>query len=65
MSISARTGRIIPEVAQMGLIVLIVVLMLVVGALPTFGRHDYGYAPSGIGGLILLIIIILLLTGRM
>jgi hypothetical protein len=49
----------------MGLIILIVVLMLVVGALPNFGRHSYGYAPSGIGGIILLIIIIMLLTGRM
>jgi hypothetical protein len=27
--------------------------------------HEYGYAPSGIGGIILIIVLILLLTGRL
>jgi hypothetical protein len=48
----------------MNLILLIVVILLVVGGLPTWGYHSYGYAPSGIGGLLLIILLILLLTGR-
>lgn len=49
----------------MSLLLLLLVLMLVVGALPTWGYHSYGYGPSGIGGIVLLIVLILLLTGRM
>lgn len=52
----------------MGLIILIVVLLAVAGVFPgnPYGyQHDYGYGPSGIGGIILLIIIVLLLTGRL
>ena len=29
------------------------------------GYHNYGYAPSGVGGIVLLVLIILLLTGRL
>lgn len=49
----------------MSLLLLIVLLVLIFGGLPRWGYHSYGYAPSGIGGVILLIIIILLLTGRL
>ena len=49
----------------MSLLLLIVLLLLVFGGLPTWGYHSYGYAPSGIGGIILIIVIILLLTGRL
>jgi hypothetical protein len=50
----------------MGLILLIIVLLLVVGALPTWPYSTgWGYYPSGGLGLILLILIILLLMGRM
>ena len=48
----------------MSLIVLILLLLLVVGGLPNWGYHQYGYGPSGIGGVLLIILIILLLTGR-
>jgi hypothetical protein len=47
------------------LLLLIVVLLLVLGGLPTWGFHNYGYGPSGIGGILLIILIILLLTGRL
>jgi hypothetical protein len=48
----------------MGLVILIVVLLLLVGALPTWGHsRNWGYAPSGGLGLILLILLILLLMG--
>ncbi len=49
----------------MSLLLLIIILLIVFGGLPTWGYHDYGYGPSGIGGLILIILIILLLTGRL
>jgi Protein of unknown function (DUF3309) len=49
----------------MNLVLLIVLILLVVGGLPTWGYHNYGYGPSGVGGLILLILVILLLTGRL
>lgn len=49
----------------MSLVLLVILLMLVVGALPTWGYHEYGYGPSGIGGVVLLVIVVLLLTGRL
>jgi hypothetical protein len=49
----------------MSLLLLIVLLLLVFGGLPTWGYHNYGYGPSGIGGIILIILLILLLTGRL
>ena len=49
----------------MSLLLLIVVLLIVFGGLPNWGYHNYGYGPSGIGGIILIILIILLLTGRL
>ena len=49
----------------MGLIILLVVLMMVLGGLPNWGYHNYGYGPSGVGGLLLIIVVLLLLTGRL
>ena len=50
----------------MGLILLIIVLLLVIGAFPTWPYSmGWGYYPSGGLGLILLILIILLLLGRL
>ena len=49
----------------MGLILLIVLLLLVFGGLPNLGLHSYGYAPSGVGGILLVVVLVLLLTGRM
>jgi hypothetical protein len=49
----------------MNLILLIVLFLLVVGGLPTWGRHSYGYGPSGVGGVLLVILAVLLLTGRL
>lgn len=48
----------------MGLILLIVLILLLVGGLPHWGYHQYGYGPSGIVGTILIIILILFLLGR-
>ncbi len=49
----------------MPLILLVVLLLLVFGGLPNWGYHNYGYAPSGVGGIILLVLVVLLLTGRL
>ena len=49
----------------MSLLVLIVLLLLVFGGLPTWGYHNYGYAPSGIGGILLIVALVLLLSGRL
>ncbi len=49
----------------MGLLLLIVLVLFLVGGLPNWGYHSYGYAPSGVSGLILFVLVILLLTGRL
>jgi hypothetical protein len=48
-----------------GLILLIVLILLLVGAAPSWPySRNWGYYPSGGLGLVLLILIILLLLGR-
>ena len=49
----------------MGLILLIVLIVLLFGGLPNWGYHSYGFAPSGIAGVVLLVVVVLLLTGRL
>lgn len=49
----------------MGTILIIILILLLVGALPTWGHsRNWGYAPSGGLGLIVVIVIILLVLGR-
>lgn len=50
---------------MLGTILLIVVLLMLVGAIPTWpNSRAWGYGPSGGLGLVLLIILILLIMGR-
>ncbi|HWI88929.1 MAG TPA: DUF3309 family protein [Sphingomicrobium sp.] len=50
----------------MGLIILIILILLVIGAVPRWGySRGWGYGPSGILGLILVVVVILLLLGRL
>ena len=50
----------------MGLILLIILILLLIGALPTWPYSTgWGYYPSGGLGLIDLILIVLLLLGRL
>jgi hypothetical protein len=49
----------------MNLILLVVLLLLVFGGLPTWGYHHYGWGPSGIGGILLIVVLVLLLSGRL
>lgn len=49
----------------LGMILLIVLLLMLFGAIPTWPHsRQWGYYPSGGIGLVLLIVVILLLLGR-
>lgn len=51
---------------SLGTILLIVVILMLVGVLPTWPHSSgWGYGPSGALGLVLVIIIVLLLMGRL
>ena len=46
-------------------ILLIILILFLIGALPTWGHsRNWGYAPSGGLGLVVIILIVLLLMGR-
>ena len=50
---------------MLGTILIVVVILLLLGALPTWPHsREWGYYPSGGLGLVLLILIILMLLGR-
>ncbi|MBZ2207027.1 DUF3309 family protein [Massilia soli] len=50
----------------MGTILLIILVLALIGALPTWGHSkNWGYGPVGITGVLVIILIILLLTGRL
>ena len=49
----------------MGLILLIVLIVLIMGGLPTWNHsRNWGYGPSGGLGLLLMIVLILVLLGH-
>lgn len=48
-----------------GTILLIVLILLLVGAIPSWPySRGWGYGPSGLLGVVLIVLLILLLTGR-
>jgi hypothetical protein len=50
---------------MLGTILLIVLILLLLGALPSWPHsRNWGYAPSGVFTVLLVIIIVLLATGR-
>ena len=50
----------------MTLIIVIILVLLLIGAVPTWGHsRNWGYGPSGILGVILIVVVILLLMGRL
>ena len=54
------------EVKQMGTILLVVLILLLLGALPTWPHsRSWGYYPSGGLGLVVIILLILVLSGRL
>lgn len=46
------------------MLLLIIVLLGGVGSGPWWGYHEYGYAPSGIFGVLFFILLVMLLMGR-
>jgi hypothetical protein len=50
----------------LGTILLIILILLLVGALPSWGHsRNWGYGPSGLLGLVLIVVVVLLLMGRL
>ena len=50
----------------LGTILLIMLILLLVGALPSWGHsRNWGYGPSGLLGLVLIVVVVLLLMGRL
>jgi len=50
---------------SLGTILLIVLILMLIGAIPTWGHsRSWGYGPSGGLGLVLLIVVVLMVMGR-
>jgi len=50
---------------SIGMIILIVLLLMLLGVIPTWSHsRSWGYAPSGLLGVVLIVFIVLLLMGR-
>lgn len=50
---------------SLGTILLIVLILMLIGALPTWGHsREWGYGPSGGLGLVVIVLIILVLMGK-
>jgi Protein of unknown function (DUF3309) len=57
---------VVPKEVAMGLVLLIVLVLLLLGAIPTWSySRNWGFGPSGILGVILIVVVVLLLTGRL
>lgn len=51
---------------NIGTILLIVLVLVLIGVIPTWPHSkSWGYAPSGVVGLIVLVLVVLLLMGRL
>ena len=51
---------------SIGTILLVIVILMLVGVLPTWPHaRNWGYGPSGVVGTLLVIVIILFLLGRL
>ena len=50
----------------MSTILLVIVVLILIGALPTWPySRGWGYGPTGIVGLLLIVLLVLLLMGRL
>ena len=50
----------------LGTILLIVLVLVLIGAIPTWPHsRSWGYAPSGVLGLVLIVVLVLILMGRL
>jgi hypothetical protein len=49
----------------MYVILIVLLVLLLLGGVPSLGYHQYGWGPSGAVGVILIILVVLLLMGRL
>ena len=50
----------------MGTILLVILILALIGVLPTWGHsRNWGYGPTGVTGLLVIVLIVLLVTGRL
>ncbi len=51
---------------SLGTVLLIIVILLLIGAIPTWPHSKgWGFAPSGVIGVVLVIVVVLLVAGRL
>lgn len=51
---------------MLGTILLIILILILLGAVPSWPYStNWGYGPSGLVGVLLIVVIVLLLTGRL
>jgi hypothetical protein len=53
------------EDPYVSLLIVILILVVILGGLPQWGYHSYGYYPSGAGTILVIVLVVLLLTGRL
>lgn len=64
-NLQSHKNRMKEKAMSVGTILLIIVILLLVGAIPSWPHsRSWGYGPSGILGIVLIVVLILLLTGR-
>lgn len=50
----------------LGMLLLIIVVLLLIGAIPAWPySRSWGYAPSGLVGVVLVVVVVLLLAGQL
>jgi hypothetical protein len=55
----------IREAIMLGTVLLVILILLLVGAIPSWPHsRSWGYGPSGILGIVLIVVLVLALTGR-
>jgi hypothetical protein len=63
---NSRTRHMQRKGILLGTILLIVVILLLVGAFPSWGHsREWGYGPTGGLSIVLLVLVVLLLTGHL
>jgi hypothetical protein len=50
---------------SIGTVLLIILILILIGAMPGWGYHSYGWGPGGILGVLLVVVLILVLLGRL
>jgi hypothetical protein len=59
-------GTAVADSSPMGTILLVILILMLLGAVPTWPHsRSWGYGPSGGLGLVVIILLVLILTGRL